>query len=133
MASITRLNEYQAAAMATAGDLLSRRAEEGIVTAALGLAGEAGEFADHVKKWWAQGHDLDLDKLDKEAGDVLWYLARYAEARGKWLSELATLNIEKLAARYAASGGVFDPGISKARYAKPATDEELKMCGAGTD
>lgn len=116
MTAVTRLNEYQAAAMATAGDLLSRKAEDGIVTAALGLAGEAGEFADIVKKWWAQGHDLDLDKLDKEAGDVLWYLARYAEARGKWLSELATMNIEKLAARYAANGGRFSSEISRGRY-----------------
>lgn len=100
------LDEYQKSAMATAGDLTPTRTGEellahaGLFTAAFGISGEGGEMADHVKKWLAQGHDLDLDKLDKEAGDVLWYLARYATWRKKSLTQLAHQNIEKLAARY---------------------------------
>jgi NTP pyrophosphatase (non-canonical NTP hydrolase) len=92
--------------MATAGDLTPTRTGEellahaGLFTAAFGLAGEGGEMSDHVKKWLAQGHDLDLEFLDKEAGDVLWYLARYAEWRKKSLTELARKNISKLASRY---------------------------------
>lgn len=100
------LDEYQKSAMSFAGDLVPlRTAEEmlahaGLFTAAFGMAGEAGEFSDHVKKWLAQGHDLDLDQLDKEVGDVLWYAARYAEWRKKSLSEFGRKNIQKLSARY---------------------------------
>ncbi len=91
--------------------------EHGIEIAALGLAGESGEFAymlllglglaahsgavaDHVKKWIGQGHAVDFNKLDKEAGDILWYLARYAHARGKTLGEIAAMNAVKLHDRY---------------------------------
>jgi NTP pyrophosphatase (non-canonical NTP hydrolase) len=99
-----RLNDYQAAARRTRADSPIVRtlwqSEQGILVAALGLAGEAGEFADHVKKWLAQGHDLDYAQLDKEAGDILWYLARYADARGTQLSTLAQMNIDKLRERY---------------------------------
>jgi NTP pyrophosphatase (non-canonical NTP hydrolase) len=96
---ISGLNEYQALAMRT-NSQIEPSLEVGVTIAALGLAGEAGEFADHVKKHLAQGHALDLDKLDDEAGDVLWYIARYAEASGRSLGYLATRNIQKLAARY---------------------------------
>jgi NTP pyrophosphatase (non-canonical NTP hydrolase) len=112
------VDEYQKAAMKTAaGHTQTRRwydaDEQGIILAALGLAGEAGEFADHVKKWFAQGHVLDFDVLDKEAGDVAWYLARYAEARGVPLSALFQKNIDKLRARYPQG---FDAAVSQSRY-----------------
>lgn len=73
---------------------------ERIATAALGLCGEAGEFADHVKKVIAQGHSLDKEYLCKEVGDILWYCAFAASALGVGLSEIATQNIDKLARRY---------------------------------
>lgn len=92
-------DEYQQRAMRTASGSLAGR-NKGIVTAALGLTGEAGEFADHVKKWYAQDHDLDMSLLVMEAGDILWYLARFAEASGVPLSVIAESNIAKLKARY---------------------------------
>lgn len=104
------LDEYQAAAMRTAAGSLDD--EKGIVIAALGLAGESGEFADHVKKWYAQGHDLDMATLVTEAGDVLWYLARFAEASGVPLSVIAQANIAKLKARYPQG---FSPDLSRSR------------------
>ena len=97
------LDEYQKSAMRTAGDLSDKYDVDGnggLITSALGLAGEAGEFSDIVKKWWAHGHPLDVEKLDKEAGDVLWYLARYAAWRKKSLTQLAHQNIDKLRSRY---------------------------------
>jgi NTP pyrophosphatase (non-canonical NTP hydrolase) len=90
------LDTYQKQAMSTA----SRVDDDSVVVAALGLAGEAGEFADHVKKHIAQGHDLSLAKLDDEAGDILWYLALYAEASHADLSTIAEKNLGKLRARY---------------------------------
>ncbi|HDN05055.1 MAG TPA: nucleotide pyrophosphohydrolase, partial [Chloroflexi bacterium] len=42
------------------------------MVAALGLAGEAGEFANLVKKMTAHGHAFDPASLKDELGDVLW-------------------------------------------------------------
>lgn len=67
-------NEYQAEAMKTANsDKLTLN--EMLTNAALGLNGEAGEFADLVKKHLFQGHCLDREKLIKELGDCLWYVS----------------------------------------------------------
>lgn len=66
----------------------------------LGLAGEAGEFADMMKKHCGHGHELDRTKAAKELGDVMWYVAVLANSLGFKLSEIATMNSEKLRARY---------------------------------
>lgn len=68
--------------------------------AALGLAGEAGEVVDYLKKVIHHGHDLDREKLAKELGDVLWYVAETASTAGITLDEIAVKNIDKLAKRY---------------------------------
>ncbi|MFI5261387.1 MAG: nucleoside triphosphate pyrophosphohydrolase family protein [Candidatus Limnocylindrales bacterium] len=88
-------DEYTALAGAT-----DSNAGDPLVVAALGLAGEAGEFADQVKKYVAQGHALDRDRLVDEAGDILWYVAKAARALGISLDEIAARNVAKLAARY---------------------------------
>lgn len=67
---------------------------------ALGMCGEAGEFADCVKKHLHQGHALDHAKLVKEAGDVLWYIALACQALGVSMEGVALANIEKLRKRY---------------------------------
>ena len=46
----------------------------------MGLCGESGEAIDIVKKWMAQGHELDKEHLVKELGDIAWYLAEAATA-----------------------------------------------------
>lgn len=68
-----------------------------------GLAGEAGEFVDLVKKVHGHGHELTEElrqKAGKELGDVLWYLNALADSLGFTLSEVASMNIAKLDLRY---------------------------------
>lgn len=68
--------------------------------AALGLAGEAGEFADSIKKTSFQGHPVDEAHLAEEIGDILWYCALAAKALNKSLADIAQANIDKLSRRY---------------------------------
>ena len=93
------INEYQTAALRTAQtDKLT--ANELLLNSALGLCGESGEVADLVKKHRLQGHDIDIEPIAKELGDVAWYLAVGAYAIGLDLESIFRMNIEKLEARY---------------------------------
>ncbi|RLD08958.1 MAG: nucleotide pyrophosphohydrolase [Chloroflexota bacterium] len=74
--------------------------ERRLMVSALGLAGEAGEFANLVKKMTAHGHAFDPASLKDELGDVLWYLAEAATASGLNLNEIAQDNVDKLLKRY---------------------------------
>lgn len=70
----------------------------------LGLAGEAGEATDKVKKI-LRDHDGELTEKDragllKELGDVLWYVASVARYLDEPLSEVAKGNLAKLESRY---------------------------------
>ncbi len=67
---------------------------------ALGLAGESGEVIELVKKYVGHGHDLDRLKVQKELGDVLWYVSAIATLLGIDLDTVADVNIAKLKARY---------------------------------
>jgi len=73
---------------------------ERLSVAALGLTGESGEVADHIKKHLGHGHPLDMDSLRKELGDVLWYVAELSTTLGIDLGEVAQGNVDKLLARY---------------------------------
>ncbi len=87
-------NEYQAKALRTAS------ANDMLLNGILGLIGEVGEVADHVKKALYQGHRLDYDHLAEELGDIMWYIAITAEAIGTNLDDVMALNVEKLEKRY---------------------------------
>lgn len=91
-------DEYQRQAMRTANKNLP--ADEKLLNAVMGMCGEAGEAIDLLKKHRAQGAALDIDRLAKEVGDCLWYIAEFAEASGVSLAEIAQRNIAKLKARY---------------------------------
>ena len=71
-----------------------------LINGVMGLCGEAGEAIDIVKKYLAQGHELDQEKLIKELGDIAWYLAETAYALDVPLEEVLSRNIQKLKARY---------------------------------
>lgn len=93
------INEYQTAALRTAQtDKLT--ANELLLNAALGLCGESGEVADIVKKHRFQGHDIDIEHISKELGDVAWYLAVGAYSIGYSLETILQMNVDKLKARY---------------------------------
>lgn len=93
------LNEYQRLAARTSGSADSDP-DVRICISALGIAGEAGEVADFVKKWIGHGHDPDAEKLKKELGDVLWYVSDIATLCQMSLNDVAATNIEKLRKRY---------------------------------
>lgn len=71
-----------------------------ILHAALGLAGEAGEVVDYVKKHSFNYHRLPEEPIIGELGDTLYYLAMLCTLFGYTLSEVMQHNIDKLSARY---------------------------------
>ena len=88
------LNEYQNAAAKTA---VYKTAHQ-ILYPALGLAGEAGEVANKVKKM-LRDNDFDRDAIVAEIGDVLWYIAALSRDLNVNLQDIALANIEKLYGR----------------------------------
>jgi NTP pyrophosphatase (non-canonical NTP hydrolase) len=98
MNDIETLNRYQMEALRTAAMSPSWDQRRGIF--ALGLAGEAGEVADLIKKELGHGHPADPAKVAIELGDVLWYIAVLADEYDLTLSDIATMNIIKLKNRY---------------------------------
>lgn len=70
---------------------------------ALGLAGEAGEVAEHAKKTIRDDGGIVTDErraaISKELGDVLWYVAQLASELELSLEEIAAENLEKLLSR----------------------------------
>lgn len=91
-------NEYQKLAMTTLNPALDQK--DVLINSVMGLCGEAGEAIDIVKKWLAQGHELDKEALIKELGDVAWYLAEAATALDVPLNQVLEGNINKLKKRY---------------------------------
>ena len=92
------INEYQELAMLTLNPELNKK--DVLINSVMGLCGESGEAIDIVKKWMAQGHDLDKEHLIKELGDIAWYLAEAATALEIPLEQVFQSNIDKLKKRY---------------------------------
>ena len=103
-------DEYQRLAMRTNDGKMSERLTRpevsekydlgGILEGCLGIAGESGELVDLIKKWIFHEKPLDETHVKKELGDVLWYAALLCESFGWKLSDVMSLNIEKLRKRY---------------------------------
>ncbi len=89
---------YIKLAMTTLNPELSKR--DVLINSVMGLCGESGEAIDIVKKWMAQGHELDKEHLAKELGDVAWYIAEAATALDISLEDIFQANIDKLKRRY---------------------------------
>jgi NTP pyrophosphatase (non-canonical NTP hydrolase) len=94
------LSDYQARSRRTA---TYPGAGENIVYPTLGLAGEAGEVAEKVKKLLRDdGGILSEERraaLAAELGDVLWYVAQVATEAGLDLEDIAQANLDKLLSR----------------------------------
>lgn len=95
------LSEYETLAMRTHHNS-PRLTIDGLpIYHCLGLAGEAGEFVDKVKKAWRNQTEIDRIAALRELGDVLWYITAIAKDLGSNLQEVAQLNVTKLADRKA--------------------------------
>ena len=92
------MDDYQALAERTANRDLDKGHR--LANGALGLAGEAGEAADLIKKHLFHDHPLDEARLKSELGDILWYVATLSGTLGLSLGEVARHNVAKLRARY---------------------------------
>ena len=76
---------------------------ERLLTAAIGINAEGGEFLEIVKKIAFQGKEFNAaekEHLKVELGDVLWYVAQACIALDLSLDDVIARNISKLAARY---------------------------------
>lgn len=92
------VNEYQRLALTTLNGDLNK--EQMLINSVMGLCGESGEAIDIVKKWFAQGHELDRAALLEELGDIAWYLVEAAHALDTDLESVLISNIAKLKRRY---------------------------------
>ena len=80
-----------------------------LLTAALGITAEAGEFTEVVKKIFLQGKPYSEESvfhMKRELGDIMWYIAQACMALDTNFREIMEMNYEKLSARY--PEGAFD-------------------------
>lgn len=87
-----------------------------LLTAAVGMSAEAGEFTEVVKKIVFQGKPYNEDNifhLKRELGDIMWYIAQACIALDTTIDEIIEMNVEKLESRY--PGGHFDVHYSENR------------------
>ena len=87
-----------------------------LLTAALGLTAESGEFTEVVKKMLLQGkpyNEENVFHLKRELGDICWYIAQACMALDTTFDEIIEMNVEKLKARY--PSGEFDVHKSENR------------------
>ncbi len=97
-------DEYEKLAAKTA-HFDDRTEEYKLMYLALGVAGEAGEVAEKIKKIMRNDHGVvskeKREEVQKEIGDVLWYLSQLSRQLGFSFSSAAETNIAKLADRMA--------------------------------
>ena len=89
---------------------------ERLLTAAVGMSAESGEFIEVVKKMIFQGKPVNEDNLfhlKRELGDIMWYVAQACMALDTDFNEIIEMNVEKLKSRY--PGGEFDVHHSENR------------------
>jgi NTP pyrophosphatase (non-canonical NTP hydrolase) len=80
-----------------------------LLTAALGMTAESGEFTEVVKKIILQGKpytEENVFHMKRELGDICWYIAQACMALDTNFREIMEMNYEKLSARY--PEGAFD-------------------------
>lgn len=130
-------NEYQAKAMRTNDGLstvrLAAKIDEGfksegriggklgdteidtggVIYACLGLSGEVGETVDMIKKWIFHEKELDTEHLQKEIGDVMWYIACICYSFGYELDDIMQMNIDKHLKRYPNGFNTYDANHRK--------------------
>ena len=87
-----------------------------LLTAAVGMSAESGEFTEVVKKIVFQGKEPteeNLFHLKRELGDIMWYVMQACMGLDISLDDIVQMNVDKLKARY--PGGEFDAHYSENR------------------
>ena len=87
-----------------------------LLTAALGICAEGGEFTEVVKKIVFQGKPVNEDNvfhMKRELGDIMWYVAQACMALDTDFNEIIEMNVDKLKSRY--PGGEFEVHYSENR------------------
>lgn len=79
---------------------------DGLLHAAIGIAGEGGELLDAVKKLWVYDKPLDIANAIEELGDLEYYMKAFRRRLGVTREQVLRANIEKLNRRY--PGGYTD-------------------------
>lgn len=92
-----KANEYQKLAARTINSELTN--EQRKKHALYGMAGEVGEIQSLYQKTF-QGHHLNVEHLQKELGDLLWFIAEYCTANEWTLEDIMQINIDKLKSRF---------------------------------
>lgn len=69
---------------------------------AVGIAGEAGELLDAIKKHVMYGKPLDLENVEEELGDIEFYMQNLRDALRLTREQVIAANVAKLSKRYAA-------------------------------
>jgi NTP pyrophosphatase (non-canonical NTP hydrolase) len=129
------LKEYQELAPKTAsvdteGTLARMRASFDLAHGVTGIATEAGELLEQMKKHLFYNKPLDMINVKEELGDILWYFALACKATGFTMEEIADANIAKLKARY--PNGVFEEKFCHTRDVaaeRVALGEVCTLCG----
>jgi len=116
LALTTESNDFEA--------IKSRVTDENIrlLHAGIGLATEAGETLDALKKHVFYGQDLDKGNLAEETGDLVWYLAIVLDVLGLSFDDIMEANIKKLKTRY-------PEGFTKHEALNRDTKKEMKNAG----
>lgn len=96
--------------------------KDNLMHPAIGIAGEAGELLDAIKKHWAYNKPLDIENVIEELGDLEFYIEALRQEIGIDRDEILTANIRKLSARY--HKGTYSDEQAQARADK--TPEQIE-------
>ena len=91
------LNEYQELAARTINPHL--RKEEMLRHSLFEMCAELGEIQSIYQKVY-QGHQITVDDVKKEVGDLMWGIAEFCTVNGFQMDDIAQMNIDKLRKRY---------------------------------
>jgi NTP pyrophosphatase (non-canonical NTP hydrolase)/predicted Rdx family selenoprotein len=99
------MNEYQELASVTdrvPGKAGVRANSKEVLVPLLGLSGEVGELLGEYKKYLRdeQGHELSVERIKDELGDIMWYLANLATKFDLEFEQVARWNLQKVNGRW---------------------------------
>lgn len=89
----------------------------------VGVAGEAAELLDAIKKHTIYQKPLDIENIKEELGDLLFYMSNLMQSVGLSFEEILQHNIDKLSVRY--SKGSYSNAQAQERADKVLTGETL--------